>query len=211
MFLEGIQDYIGLIVGVTIGIVVLIIVISISSYIINTRNYLKKTEIKCDEALSGIDVALTKRFDLLTKSIEVVKGYSKHETDTLTKVIGMRSGIDTRDTIKAETNGGLKLSSLNELQDMASKLSEATKQLNIVIEKYPELKANEQFNSLSSQIDEVEEHLQASRRLYNSNVSELNQKIVSFPSNIIANKFHVVEREMFKAEEAKKQDVKISL
>ena len=85
----------GMMTGIIIAVVVaviLIAIISIVAWYINTMNWFRRTEVKVNEARSGIDVALTKRFDLLTKMLASVKGYAKHESETLTNVIKMRSG-----------------------------------------------------------------------------------------------------------------------
>lgn len=185
----------GLIIAlVIIGIVVLLLII-IVGWFVSTLNGFRRMEVKIDESESGIDVALTKRFDLLTKMVATVKGYAKHEAETLTSVIAMRQPASN--------------ASIAEKQEFATLQTEAIKNLNVVVEKYPELKANENFIGLQKSISEVEDHLQASRRLYNSNVSVFNQKVVSFPASIIAGMNGIVKREFFEAEESKRQDVNI--
>jgi LemA protein len=151
--------------------------------------------VKIDEAESGIDVALTKRFDLLTKAVATVKGYAKHEEETLTKIIAMR-------------NPG-SAATLMEKQEFAAQTAQAIKSFNVVMEQYPNLKADVQFVSLQNSIKDVEEQLQAARRLYNSNVSRFNQSIIVFPASIVANSLHLTKREFFEVEEAKREDVKI--
>jgi len=185
------MDYLPLII---IAIVV-ILIISLVGWWISTSNKIKKMQVKIDEAESGIDVALTKRFDLLTKAVATVKGYAKHEQETLVQVIGMR-------------NPG-RNASLAEKQEFAKVTTEAIKSLNIVAEQYPNLKADAQFVSLQRNIADVEEQLQAARRLYNSNVSTYNQTIIVFPASIVANALKCTKRDFFEAEEAKRADVKI--
>ena len=186
----------GLIIGIVVAVaIVLIIVISIVGWYISTLNNFRRMGVKIDEANSGIDVALTKRFDLLTKSVATVKGYAKHELETLEKVIAMRQPD--------------KGASMKEKSEFNQKLADASKSLNIVMEQYPDLKADSHFLELQVQIKEVEEHLQAARRLYNSNVSTYNQLLLVFPSNIVANKYGFTKRDFFEAEEVKRQDVKI--
>ena len=94
----------------------------------------------------------------------------------------------------------------NELNDS---LNELAKSINVTFEQYPQLKADHVYEKLQAAIMDTEEHLQASRRAYNANVTVLNSKVVSFPASIVAKRIHVEQKEMFKAEEAKKQDVKI--
>ena len=175
---------------IAVIIVVLIIVISI----ISISNKINKAIVKIDEASSGIDVALTKRYDVLTKMIDVVKSYAKHEKDTLFEVIKLRKNM-----------------SIEEKNAENKKMDENFSKINIVAENYPELKSSENYKTLQQSIVEVEEHLQAARRLYNSNVSIYNQMILSFPISIIAKSKGMVKKDFFEADETKKEDVKIKL
>lgn len=184
-------------VGGIVGIVIAVIVILIIVWMVSLYNSLKKIEVKCDESLSGIDVALEKRFDELTKLLDVTKGYAKHEAETLENVIKWRAGAKVSDSTIEEKNA------------LLGQLDQVAKGLNVVVEKYPELKADTLFKNLQASISDTEEHLQAARRLYNSNVTIINQKIVVFPNSIVAGMFHIVKREFFKAEEAKRQDPKM--
>ena len=185
----------GAIIGIVVGVLLLVAVIAIVAWWINTKNRLSRYQVKIDEAASGIDVALTKRFDLLTKTVATVKGYAKHEQETLKGVTEMR---------RPSSNASMK-----EKSEFASNVSKAFDSINIVAEQYPELKANQNFIALQNQIAEVEEQLQASRRVYNSNVSTYNQDIVVWPTSIVARHYHFEKRDFFEAEEAKRQDVKI--
>lgn len=90
------------------------------------------------------------------------------------------------------------------------KMEQLTKDINILAENYPELKSSNNFMELQKTIADVEEHLQAARRLYNANVNTYNTKLVVFPSSIVANNMHAVKKPFFEAEEAKRQDVKMS-
>jgi LemA protein len=180
---------------IVIAVVLVIIVVCILSWWIRAANRLRREQVKIDEAASGIDVALTKRFDLLTKEVAVVKGYAKHESETLTNVIGMRQPAAN--------------ASMKEKADFSNQVTKAFDTINVVSEAYPDLKANTNFMSLQNQIAEVEEQLQASRRVYNSNVSTYNQEIIVFPTSIIARHYAFTKRDFFEAEEAKRQDVKI--
>lgn len=187
----------GLPTGAVVAIVAVIaLVLIVIMWYISTMNKLRRLEVKVEEALSGIDVALTKRFDLLTKMLETTKGYAKHEAETLENVIKWRNGIPTNATIQ-------------EKSEFASSLSKVASGLNVVVEQYPDLKANDMFGKLQGAIADTEEHLQAARRLYNSNVSIINSSIVSFPTSIVANKIHMTKKEFFEAEEIKRKDVEM--
>ncbi len=178
--------------GILIGVVVVIIIILL--WIVSVYNKLNSTLVKIDEADSGIDVALTKRYDVLTKMVDAVKGYTKYEEKTLKEVVKLRSGMSMSE--KIATNNAM---------------TEEFAKLNVLVENYPDLKASQNYVQLQASIVDVEEHLQAARRLYNSNVSIFNQMLVTIPSNIIANNMGLTKRDFFEAEEVKKQDVKIDL
>lgn len=195
VFNDSMMLPIGGIIGIVVAVIVVILVISVIAWWIKTGNLLKREVVKIDESSSGIDVALTKRYDLLTKAVAVVKGVAKHEKETLIGVIEMR-----RPAADA---------SMKEKSEFATSMTKAFDSINIVAEKYPEIKANQNFTALQNQISEVEEQLQAARRVYNSNVSIYNQDIVVFPKSIVANHLRMVKRDFFEAEETKRQDVSI--
>lgn len=177
-----------------IGIILVIIVLVIVIWAISTSNSFKVANVKIDEANSGIDVALTKRYDTLTKMQEVVKGYAKHEQEVIFETIEMRKGM-----------------SIQEKESASKKMDDNLSKIYAVAENYPELKSSENYNTFQKAIADTEENLQAARRMYNSNVSRLNQAISVFPSSIIAGMQGVKPRDFFKADEDKKQDVKIDL
>lgn len=178
--------------------IVLIIVIAIVGWWISTSNWFRRQQVVINNAASGIDVALTKRFDLLTKQRDIVAGYAKHESETLMNVIAARTGNYKKD------DGNVDTAKLNEFN---KQLDEAAKQLNVVVERYPDLKANQNFLALQATTADVEDHLQASRRAYNSTVNEFNQARVTWPKSIVANHLHLSPAEFFQAEESKRADV----
>ena len=175
---------------IIIGILLVIFILVICY--ISISNKLNRSVIKIDEALSGIDVALTKRYDVLTKMIEVVKGYTKHEKETLFEVINLR-----------------KESSIKEKNDANLAMDENIKKINVVAENYPDLKASANWEALQTGVIEAEEHLQASRRAYNAAATQYNNYHVTFPNSLIANRIKPEKREYFEAEASKKEDVKI--
>lgn len=174
--------------GIIIGIIVIALVVLI--WWISAGNGIKKLDIKVDEALSGIDVALTKRYDVLTKMVDVVKGYKEYEQETLQSIVELRKGMTMQER-----------NSANQQMDTLAK------QITLLAENYPNLKASENFAKLQEAIADVEEHLQAARRLYNSNVTAYNQKIIVFPNSLVAGSIGATKKEFFEAEEIKKQDV----
>ena len=174
-------------------IVVLAIVFLVLGWGVATSNGIKRLDLKCKEALADIDVALMKRHDSLTKLLDVVKGYQKHELDTLTQLTSMRSGM-----------------AMNERVNATRQMNDLMGRINVVAENYPELKSNANFRQLQTAIMDTEEHLQAARRLYNSNVNIYNQKLVVFPDSIVANMMGAQQKNFFEVPEENKQDVKMS-
>lgn len=187
------MDKTTIIILVVVGII-LLLVIGVIGWYISTRNRFIRMEQDVENSESRIDVYLTKRFDLLTKMFDTTKGYMKHEKETLMEVIQMRNpGVNA---------------SLKEKANFNEQLSAASKQLNIVAERYPELKADKMFHNLQMAQSEVEENLQAARSNFNANVASFNKAILQFPASIVAGS-RFTKKEYFEAEEAKKQDVKM--
>ncbi|QVK21488.1 LemA family protein [Mycoplasmatota bacterium] len=174
-----------------IGIGIAVAVLGI--WYIGTYNSFRSLDIKIEEALSGIDVALTKRFDTLTKMWDLAKKYMKHEEGTLTKVVELR-----------QKNSG----TLKDAQELSDEMTKLQAGLNVVVEQYPDLKSNQTIQEVQQASFNVEEHLQAARRLYNSNVSIYNQKMVMFPSSIVAGIISATKKDFFEAEASKREDVK---
>ncbi|HEY7151804.1 MAG TPA: LemA family protein [Solirubrobacterales bacterium] len=173
---------------VVIGVLVFI---GINNSMIGARN-------RCDEAWSGIDVQLKRRHDLIPNLVETVKGYATHERETFEKVTQARA-----DAMKAQ---GPAQSSAAE-----GRLSAVLGDLRAIAENYPELRATENFQQLSRNLSEVEDEIQASRRIYNSNVQTYNTKIQVFPNSLIANSRGFQPKEFFEIEDAAdREPVKVS-
>ena len=172
-----------------IGLGVLVV---IALWFVSTMNRFRVLQVKINEALSGIDVALTKRFDVLTKMWDLAKKYMEYEQSTLEKVVKLRQTAKTTVSDQQELNTGL--------NEMAS-------QLNVVLEQYPELRATENMQELQRSVRDVEEHLQAARRLFNANVSIYNQSIVVFPNSLVASVIQASKSEFFEADSDKRSDV----
>ncbi|MDR0292640.1 MAG: LemA family protein [Oscillospiraceae bacterium] len=173
------------------GAVVLLLIII--SWVIRTLNRFKVLLVKIREADSGIDVALTKRYDTLTKQLDVVKAYAKHESELFEKVIKLRAGM-----------------SISEKNAANREMDTLSGRIKVVAENYPALRSSENFKALQAAIADAEDHLQAARRVYNMNVSAFNQAIVLFPASMIAGGGGYRAMEFFIAEESKRADVKMS-
>lgn len=173
-----------------IFLIPVLIVLAIVFWAIKASNNIKRMEIKVDEAFSGIEVALTKRYDMLTKMLDACRGFMKHESELFSKVISLRRGM-----------------SLGEMGEADRQMSELTGRLFAVAENYPQMRSAQVFVELQQGIRDAEEHLQAARRLYNANVSNYNAAIAVFPDSLLARGRS--PREFFEAEDAKREDVKV--
>lgn len=177
---------------ILIGLVVLLIL-----YLVGTYNGLVVLKTRIQEALSGIDVQLKRRADLIPNLVETVKGYAKHEKSVFENVTKARSAL-------------MGAGSLKEKADANNMLTGALKSLFAVAEAYPELKASENFQDLQRQLEDTEDKVAYSRQFYNSNVLDFNAKVQMFPTNMIANSLGFKPFEFFAVteEEKKKIDVK---
>jgi LemA protein len=181
--------------SVVIIIVIVVAVLTPPIWWVSTSNGFKRKSIKISEALSGIEVALVKRYDMLTKMLDVAKSYAKHEKELFTQVVELRRGM-----------------SIDEINEKNSQLDAMSSKLSIIAENYPQLQSASVFRDLQAGIRDAEEHLQAARRLYNSNVSSLNIAIEIFPSSIVAKSLGIKKgHEFFMAEAVKREDVKMAL
>lgn len=176
---------------IIIGLLVLVAV-----YLFVTYNRLVTLRERIKEALSGIDVQLKRRIDMIPNLVETVKGYAKHEKSVFENVTKARSALQ-----------GAK--SMGEKAEANNMLTDTLKSLFAVAEAYPELKANENFSELQRQLEDTEDKIAFSRQFYNSNVMTYNTKVQMFPSNIIANIFNFAKEPFFEAGPEERENVKV--
>lgn len=180
----------------TVFFIILAIVIVIAIWAISVYNGLVKARNRAEEAESGIDVHLNKRYDLIPNLVETVKGYAKHEEGTLSKVIEARNaclsahGVDERD--KADNI-----------------LSGTLRNLFALAESYPDLKANTNFIDLQNSLNQVESEILNARKYYNATARTFNDKMMVFPANIIAAPMGFKKLSYVEVEDAKKENVKV--
>ncbi|KKT57705.1 MAG: LemA family protein [Parcubacteria group bacterium GW2011_GWC1_45_13] len=178
---------------VILGIIVLVILWVIWAY-----NRLVTLGYRAKEALSDIDVQLKRRYDLIPNVVETVKGYMQHERGVFEKVTEARA--------KAISGSG----SLDEKAQAENALSLNLKTLFAVAENYPELKANANFLDLQRELADTENKIQAARRFYNSNVMELNARVDTFPTNLVASSLGFSKMEFFGVDsQVEKEPVKV--
>jgi LemA protein len=154
-------------------IVVGLIVLAGLTYVL-VRNGIIASRNRVDESWSGIDVQLKRRHDLVPNLVESVKGYATHERETFEKVTQAR-------------NEAMKATGVEDVSKAESQLGGALGQLRVVAEQYPELRATENFQQLQRNLSELEDEIQAARRIYNSNVQSYNTRIQQFPASVVAN------------------------
>lgn len=171
--------------------IILSLIVIVVGYIIISHNGYKKRLIKCDEAYAGIDVALSKRYNLITNLVETVMGYAKHEKEVLTLVTNLRNTDKTN------------------LDNYSESLDNTKRQLFMLVESYPELKADTNFLHLQKSLSDVEEHLQAARRLYNRSVADYNTYIQMTPRNLIPIIKNASSKIYFQAHEDERGNIEI--
>ncbi len=188
----------GAIIGISVGagILVLLVIILIAWYI-STFNKLQRLKNLVEEGWSTIDVQLKKRYDLIPNLVETVKGYAKHESETLEAVIRARNAAMT-------ASGDGKIAAEN-------MLTGTLKSLFALQEAYPQLKANTNFIDLQNQLKVVETEIASARRYYNGTVKEMNTKIDMFFAGMVARKMKLEKRKYFELDsEEERKAVKVS-
>ncbi|HAU39352.1 MAG: LemA family protein, LemA protein [Candidatus Peregrinibacteria bacterium GW2011_GWF2_43_17] len=181
------------------GIIILLFAVIVLVYLIVVYNGLVKKRVRCEEGWSDIDVQLKRRYDLIPNLVESVKGYAKHEQDVLENVTKARNAAMGNHGTPAEH-----AVSENQLKD-------ALKSLFAVAESYPDLKANQNFLDLQSQLADTEDKIQASRRFFNGTVKDFNTAVQVFPTSIIASIFGFQKKEFFEiGDAAERENVKVS-
>ena len=176
--------------------IVIAIVVVLLLLVLSTYNSLVRLNNRVEEAFSTMDVYLKKRWDLIPNIVETVKGYAKHEKETLEGVINLRNGAYDKmsDDEKVEAN---------------NELSRGITKIMALAESYPDLKANENFKDLSKELSKIEEDIANSRKYYNGSVRDFNNKVQVFPNNIFASMFGFTKKKMYEAQEAERENVKV--
>lgn len=179
-----------------ITIIVLVVVVLIVLWLVGSFNGLVTLKNRAKEAWSDIDVQLKRRYDLIPNLVETVKGYATHERELFEKVTQARANAMGAQGMQAKANA-------------ENMLSNTLKSLFAVSENYPDLKASQNFLALQNELTDTEDKIQAARRFYNTNVRDLNIKIESFPTNMMAGAFGFKEMELFEAAAAEREAVKV--
>jgi LemA protein len=178
------------------GIIILVLLVLIVIFLIGMYNSLVQLRVRCDSSWSDIDVQLKRRHDLIPNLVETVKGYAAHEKGTFENIAKYRS-----QAMQATTPAD-KAAAENQLTG-------ALKSLFAVAENYPQLKASEEFTQLQGSLSEVEDTIQNARRYYNAVVRDLNTKLQSFPTNLLAGMFGFQPRQFFEVQAADREPVAV--
>ena len=178
------------------GLIALLLIVGI--YFVSSYNVLVVLRNKVEEAFSTMDVYLIKRHDLIPNLVETVKGYAKHEKETLEKVIQAR-------------NQAVNATTLEDKVEAEKAVSGVLGRLFALAESYPDLKANTNFQELMTQLKAVEEDIANARKYYNGSTRQYNTSLEVFPRNIVANFFKFTKKPLFEVQdESERQNVKVS-
>lgn len=178
-------------------IAIIVVLVLLILYVISTYNGLVSLRNKKDDQWSQIDVQLKRRADLIPNLVEIVKGYAKHESETLEKVIEARNTYMTAKTPEEEMKA-------------SGEVTQALNKLLALSEAYPELKANENFLGLQKDVSDTEDKISYARQFYNDSVLTYNNKVQMFPSNLVAGMFHFTKATFFEVSDSDKEVPKIS-
>src|SRR5690349_7593993 len=179
-----------------IGIILLIVIVLVVFVLIGLYNSLVQLRVRANSAWSDIDVQLKRRHDLIPNLVETVKGYAAHEKGTFENIAKFRTQA-MQATMPADKAAA------------ENQLTGALKTLFAVAENYPELKASEEFTQLQGSLSQTEDTIQNARRYYNAVVRDLNTRIQSFPTNILAGMFGFQQRQFFETTEADREPVAV--
>ena len=175
------------------GLIIAAVIVLPVVYYVSVYNDVKRLSLKVDETEGNIDIALAKRFSVLTQLFEIAKGYAKHEKETLMNITEIRRGM-----------------SISKKSDAYQQVEAGFQRINLLAESYPELKADQHFLKLQDAVVDTEEHLSAARRLYNSNVTQFNQRIQTFPGNVIASSMDAKTKSLLQFDPNHLKDVRLN-
>lgn len=172
---------------IILAILIILVLFVILLFVIFAYNKLVTLRQRTKNSFSQMDVQLQRRFDLIPNLVETVKGYITHESETLTKIVELRTSWANAKTI-------------DEKAKLDNELAGTLKTIMAVSESYPDLKASQNFTNLQSELSETEDKISYSRQFYNDSVTKYNTELEKFPSNIIASMFHFTPENLFEVD-----------
>lgn len=180
---------------IVIALIVIVVAVYISMY-----NGLQRAKVNTDESWSQIDVQLKRRNDLIPNLVETTKGYAKHERETLSKVVELRNQMVA---LPADVDPQKKM-------ELSNQLTDSLKSIFALAENYPDLKASQNFTQLQEELTNTENKIAYSRQLFNSSAAVYNQKLLTFPSNIVAKMHHFTKVNYLEIPAEEKEAPKVS-
>ena len=182
------------VIGVIFGIIVALAVIVIG-YFISTQRSLVNLDELCKNALSQIEVQLNSRFDAVVALAKAAAQYAKHESETILETIQARGG-----------NSGVAANTPAAINAQTDLLSQMMGKLNVVVERYPELKASDLYKETQEGMKQYEENVRMSRMIYNDTATKMNRMVRQWPSSIVASMLHFDQKEYLKVDDEKKKN-----
>ena len=180
---------------IIIALIVIVVAVYISMY-----NGLQRAKVNTDESWSQIDVQLKRRNDLIPNLVETTKGYAKHERETLSKVVELRNQMVA---LPADVDPQKKM-------ELSNQLTDSLKSIFALAENYPDLKASQNFTQLQEELTNTENKIAYSRQLFNSSAAVYNQKLLTFPSNVVAKMHHFTKVNYLEIPAEEKEAPKVS-
>ena len=191
----------------SVAVVAFLLLIVPLLWVIAVYNGLKRAQVRAQNAFSQIDVQLKRRFDLIPNLVEAVKGYMAHERGTLEAVIAARA--QAAGALGAVQGGAMGIASMGALANASGALDGALNRLIGLVERYPELKANQNALQLQEELASTENRIAFARQAYNDAVMRLNESIVVFPASLVANWFGIGQMGMFEASADERKSVAV--
>jgi LemA protein len=178
-------------------LIALIVAVVLGAFVLTMYNTLVAKKNQVTNVFASIDALLKKRYDLIPNLVATVKTYMSHEQGTLTKITELRA--------KAVSG----LTSDDEKVDLDNRISKMLGGIMVAVENYPQLKANENFMQLQRSLNEVEEQISAARRAYNAAVTDYNNAVEMFPTNLMAGPMGYKHKQVFEISEQERQNIDV--
>ena len=176
-------------------IIIIVLAVIVIGYFISTQRSLVNLDELCKNALSQIEVQLNSRFDAVVALAKAAAQYAKHESETILETIQARGG-----------NSGVAANTPAAINAQTDLLSQMMGKLNVVVERYPELKASDLYKETQEGMKQYEEHVRMSRRIYNDTATKMNRMVRQWPSSIVASMLHFDQKEYLKVDDEKKKN-----
>ena len=180
-------------------LIVIVVLVILALIYISMYNGLQKAKVNTEESWSQIDVQLKRRNDLIPNLVETTKGYAKHEKESLAQVINLRNQLTE---LPADAHA--------QKMEVSNQLTDTLKSIFALAEAYPDLKANQEFTKLMEELTNTENKIAYSRQLFNSSAANFNQRLLTFPSNMVAKIHHFTKVDYLEVPTEEKEAPKVS-